>query len=124
MMWSGLSLSSAALIMSSLLLDHKWVVFAAFSLLGVFYNGLTLTTINGLGVILSPKDSPGSLPGLNGACFGIGAGLGIAIVAPIAAAGRYIDYQMAMWVSSAITVVALLASMWVQGSIEHMGEKI
>jgi len=26
---------------------------------GVFYNGLALTAINGLGVILSPKDSPG-----------------------------------------------------------------
>ena len=82
-MWSGLSLSIIALLVSTLLLDHKWVVFAAFSLLGVFYNGLALTTINGLGVILSPADAPGALPGLNGACFQIGAGLGIAIVAPV-----------------------------------------
>ena len=96
----------------------------AFSLLGVFYNGLTLTAINGLGVILSPKDSPGSLPGLNGACFGIGAGLGIAIVAPVAAAGTYSSYQSAMWISVGITVVALVASLWVRGSMKHAQEKI
>ena len=123
-MWSGLSLSIAALLVSTLLLDHRWVVFAAFSLLGVFYNGLTLTTINGLGIILTPKDAPGSLPGLNGACFGIGAGLGIAIVAPVAAAGKFADFRAAMWISVAITLVALFASIWVQGSAEHSEEKI
>ena len=123
-MWSGLSLSIAAMLVATLLLDHRWVVFVAFSLLGIFYNGLTLTTINGLGVILTPKDSPGSLPGLNGACFGIGAGLGIAIVAPVAAGGRFADFRAAMWISIAITAVALFAAMWVQGSAEHREEKI
>ena len=101
-MWSGLSLSIAALLVSTILLDHRWIVFAAFSLLGVFYNGLALTTINGLGVILSPADAPGALPGLNGACFQIGAGLGIAIVAPVVASGTYAGYQDAMWISVAI----------------------
>lgn len=123
-MWSGLSLSIAALIVSTLLLDHRWVVFAAFALLGIFYNGLTLTTINGLGVILSPKDAPGSLPGLNGACFGIGAGLGIAIVAPVAAAGKFADYRAALWIPVGITLVALFASLWVQGSAEQREENI
>jgi hypothetical protein len=61
---------------------------------------------------------------LNGACFGIGAGLGIALVAPIAAAGKLADYRTAMWISVGITAVALLASLWVQGPIEHDGEKI
>jgi predicted MFS family arabinose efflux permease len=124
LMWSGLSLCGATLMVATLLLDHKWVVCGAFSLLGVFYNGLTLTAINGLGVILSPKDSPGSLPGLNGACFGIGAGLGIAMVAPVAAAGTYSGYQSAMWISVGITVAALVASLWVRGSMEHAQEKI
>ena len=123
-MWSGLSLSIAALIASTLLLDHRWVVFAAFCLLGIFYNGLTLTTINGLGVILSPKDAPGSLPGLNGACFGIGAGLGIALVAPVAAAGKFSDYRAAMWISVGITAVALFTSLWVQPSAEQAEENI
>jgi len=124
LMWSGLSLCGATLMVATQLLDHKWVVCAAFSLLGVFYNGLTLTAINGLGVILSPKDSFGSLLGLNGACFGIGAGLGIAIVAPVAAAGTYSSYRSAMWISVGITVVALVASLWVRGSMKHAQEKI
>jgi predicted MFS family arabinose efflux permease len=123
-MWSGLSLSTAALLVSTVLLDHKWIVFAAFSLLGVFYNGLALTTINGLGVILSPADAPGSLPGLNGACFQIGAGLGIAIVAPIVASGTYVGYQEAMWVCVAIVVMALIASLWVRGAPEQRDENI
>jgi len=123
-MWSGLSLSIAALLVSTLMLDHKWIVFAAFGLLGVFYNGLALTTINGLGVILSPADAPGALPGLNGACFQIGAGLGIAIVAPIVASGTYAGYREAMWISTAIVIVALLASLWVRGAAGQREEKI
>ncbi len=123
-MWSGLSLSIAALLVSTLLLDHKWIVFAAFSLLGVFYNGLALTTINGLGVILSPADAPGALPGLNGACFQIGAGLGIALVAPIVASGTYAGYQEAMWISVAAVIMALFASLWVRGAAGQNEEKI
>jgi predicted MFS family arabinose efflux permease len=123
-MWSGLSLSIAAMVVSTILLDHKWVVFAAFGLLGVFYNGLALTTINGLGVILSPADAPGALPGLNGACFQIGAGLGIAIVGPLVVSGTYAAYQAAMWVSTAIVIVALFASLWVQGAAGQQEEKI
>lgn len=123
-MWSGLSLTIVALCVSTLLLDHKWILFAGFAVLGVFYNGLALTAINGLGVILSPEDAPGALPGLNGACFQIGAGLGIAIVAPVAASGRYADYQHAMWISVAAVTVALFASLWVRGGAQHQGEKI
>jgi MFS family permease len=123
-MWKGLSLSALALGASALFLDHKWVVFASAALLGIFYNGVALTTINGLGVILSPKDAPGALPGLNGACFGIGAGLGIAIVAPIAAGGTLASYQAALWVSAIITGIALAASAFVQASADHKEENI
>jgi len=117
-------LTIASLAVATIWLNHKWTVFAAFALLGVFYNGLALTPINGLGVILSPEDAPGSLPGLNGACFQIGAGLGIAIVGPIVTSGRFATYQEAMWISVAMTVVALFASLWVRGAAEHAGEKI
>lgn len=123
-MWSGLSLTIITLSIAAIGLNHKWVVFAALALLGIFYNALALTTINGLGVILSPEDAPGALPGLNGACFQIGAGLGIAIVAPVVASGRYAAYQDAMWVSVAATVAAFAASLWVKGGAQHEGEKI
>jgi len=124
LMRKGLALSACALATSALFLDHKWIVFASAALLGIFYNGLALTTINGLGVILSPKDAPGALPGLNGACFGIGAGLGIAIVAPVAAGGKLASYQSALWVSAIITAIAFAASMWVQAPAEYSEENI
>jgi len=123
-MWSGLSLSIITMGVCTIMLDHKWIAFAAFALLGVFYNGLASTTINGLGVILSPTDAPGSLPGLNGAAFQIGAGLGIALVAPVVASGRFVDYQEAMWVSVGFVTLALFASMWVRGATGQREEKI
>lgn len=124
LMWSGLALTIAAFGAATIWLGHKWTVFAAFALLGVFYNGLALTPINGLGVILSPEDAPGALPGLNGACFQIGAGLGLAIVGPVVISGHFASYEEAMWISVAMTVVALFASLWVRGAAGHAGEKI
>lgn len=123
-MWSGLTLSIVTMAVATLMLDHKWIVVAAFALLGVFYNGLALTTINGLGVILSPEDAPGSLPGLNGACFQIGAGLGIALVGPVVSSGTYASYQEAMWISTSIVVLALIASLFVRGAAGQRDEKI
>lgn len=123
-MWVGLSLSIFIMAVATVMLDHKWIVVAAFALLGIFYNGLALTTINGLGVILSPDDAPGSLPGLNGACFQIGAGLGIALVGPVVSSGTYASYQKAMWISTAIVVLALLASLFVRGAAGKHDEKI
>ena len=107
----GMVLCIAALIVIALLPQNLWTVFAMIALLGVTYNGLVLTTINGLGVVQSPADAPAALPGLNGAAFGIGASLGIGIVAPFAAAGTAGGYSVALWISVCITVLALLASL-------------
>jgi predicted MFS family arabinose efflux permease len=106
----GLLLCVAALVLIALTAQHRWIVFALVALLGVFYNGLALTTLNGLGVIQSPKEAPAALPGLNGAGFGIGAGLGIGIVAPFAAHGTIGGYTTALWISVGVTVLALLTS--------------
>jgi predicted MFS family arabinose efflux permease len=123
LLWTGLSMCTATLLVTTLFLDRRWIVFATFCLLGVFYNGMALTAMNGLGVILSPKDAPGSLPGLSGACFGIGAGLGIAIVAPIAAAGTLHGYREAMFLSTGITALALIASLWVKATVDQAGAR-
>jgi predicted MFS family arabinose efflux permease len=124
LMGAGLTMCAATLLVTTLWLDHRWLVFTTFCLLGIFYNGMALTAMNGLGVILSPKDAPGSLPGLSGACFGIGAGLGIAIVAPIAAAGTLQGYREAMFLSTGITAFALLASLWVKAAVDQAQDKI
>ena len=94
-------------------LEDPLIVLAATALLGLTYNGLALTTLNGLGVLLSPKEAPAALPGLNGAAFGLGANLGIAIVAPFAAAGTLSGYGTALTISCTITLGAFLASLFI-----------
>jgi len=100
----------ATLIAIALFAYDKWAVIAGIAALGVFYNGLTLTTLNGLGVLLSPEEAPAVLPGLNGAAFGIGASLGIAIVSPFVLAG---SFQTALAISILMTGLALIAGHFV-----------
>ena len=69
---------------------------------------MILTTVNGLGVILAPPEAPGSLPGLNGAAFGVGASLGIGLVAPLV--GTWDGYRGALALSAGIAGIALLCA--------------
>lgn len=109
----GLGGSVLLLIAIALRIDDPLIVLAATALLGLTYNGLALTTLNGLGVLLSPKDAPAALPGLNGAAFGLGANLGIAVVAPFAAAGTLSGYGTALTISCVITFGAFVASLFI-----------
>ena len=54
--------------------------------IGVTYAGTANIMLNGLGVVLSPADRPGSLPGLNTGAFNIGAGLSFVVIYAIQAA--------------------------------------
>jgi len=107
----GILLSLVALALILIFTDNKWIVFTAVALLGVSYNGLLLTTINGLGVIQSPDEAPAALPGINGAAFGIGASLGIGFVAPFVAQGTLGGYTTSMWISIIITLLAFVSSL-------------
>jgi predicted MFS family arabinose efflux permease len=107
----GLVLSLFALIGVASFAFNPWTIAVLIAFLGITYNGLVLTTVNGLGVLLSPKEAPAALPGLNGAAFGIGAGLGIGIVAPFIGQGTTAGYITALWISAGITLLALLASL-------------
>lgn len=107
----GLVLSLLALIAVALFAFSPWVVVGLIAFLGITYNGLVLTTVNGIGVLLSPKEAPAALPGLNGAAFGIGAGLGIGIVAPFVGQGTSSGYVTALWISAGVTLLALLSSL-------------
>ncbi|AOW92711.1 hypothetical protein BFN03_08375 [Rhodococcus sp. WMMA185] len=120
----GLVASIAMLVVAAIVPNQQWIVFVAFAALGVSYNGLTLTTVNALGVILSPKESPGALPAFNGACFTTGVAVGIALVAPTAGAGTLSGYQNALWISVALGAVALAASLLVKAPSEIEGERV
>lgn len=112
-MRAGLGASILLLIAITLWMDERLFVMGALALLGLTYNGLALTTLNGLGVLLSPREAPAALPGLNGAAFGLGANLGIALVAPFAAAGTAAGYTAALSISCAITLAAFVASLFI-----------
>ncbi|MER5986411.1 MFS transporter [Streptomyces sp. NPDC001787] len=119
MLRTGLLASALALGVAAVFAGDRWAVLAVCCALGVFYNGLALTMLNGLGVVLSPKESPGALPGLNGACFGIGASVGIALVGPLAGAGTLGGYRTAFALAVVVTVLALLASMLIRQPAEE-----
>jgi MFS family permease len=83
-------------------------------LLGFTYAGMGNIMLNGLGVVLSPQENPGFLPGLNASGFGLGAGLSFAILPAVQAASGGATpaaYSSAMLVGAGITVVALLVSL-------------
>lgn len=109
----GLLLSLLALVGVAAFAFNPWAVAVLVAILGITYNGMVLTTANGLGVLLSPEDAPAALPGLNSAAFGIGAGLGIGIVAPFIGQGTVSGYTTALWISAGITALALATSLMI-----------
>ena len=89
----------------------RWLVFGLLIVMGVFYLGLFQSSVNGVSVLNSPPEAPGALPGLTGACFGIGIGTGIALVAPVVATGTIAGFQTALWISVGLTLASFLASL-------------
>lgn len=89
-------------------------VITAVALFGIAFYGLTLTTTNGLGVLLSPHEEPGVLPGVNGAAFSIGADLGIAVVAPSVNTGGIGGFVTALTISIGLTILALVATLFIR----------
>ncbi|UKA72262.1 MFS transporter [Arthrobacter sp. FW306-06-A] len=109
----GTSLSLVCAVIAAVFSSSPVAVFIAVACLGIFYNGFFLTAINGLSVLLSPKEAPAALPGINGASFGIGASLGVVLVAPFAAQATAAGYATALWISVGITAAAFIVSLFV-----------
>ncbi len=65
----------------------KVVLIAVVILLGITYAGIGNIVLNNLGVVNSPKDYEGFLPGMNSAAFNLGAGLSFAILPVFMVAG-------------------------------------
>jgi predicted MFS family arabinose efflux permease len=107
----GLAVSVVLTAVIAIAPSVQWLVFVAVLLLGLSFYGFVLTTTNGLGVIQSPPSAPGSLPGLNGSAYSVGAGLGVVVVAPFIALGGIGGYQAAIWASAALMAIALVAAL-------------
>lgn len=81
-------------------------------LLGISYAGTANIILNGLGVVLSPKENPGFLPGMNAAAFHLGAGLSFALLPAVQflAEDSIVGYYNGMMLGLIITIVAFLVS--------------
>lgn len=60
--------------------DARWLLLLVSILIGITYAGIGNIMLNGLGIVLSPKENPGFLPGLNAGAFNLGAGLSFAVI--------------------------------------------
>ncbi len=58
--------------------DSRLLLLLASIFIGITYAGTVNIMLNGLGIVLSPKENPGFLPGLNAGAFNLGAGLSFA----------------------------------------------
>lgn len=98
------------------------VAFAMAIVLGAFYTGMVLTSLDGLGVLLSSKTSPGSLTGFNTAAFGIGASLGVALTGGIIAGMQvgghptHAGYTAALWACAALVFAGGLFALFIPKS--------
>ncbi|MFD7297364.1 MFS transporter [Streptomyces sp. NPDC059897] len=71
---------STVLALLTLQTDSSGLLLAVSILLGITYAGMANIMLNGLGIVLSPPENPGFLPGLNAGCFNLGAGLSFVIL--------------------------------------------
>lgn len=84
--------------------------------IGLTYAGTVNIMLNGLGIVLSPDDNPGFLPGLNAGAFNLGAGLSFAVLYAVFAAAKPADsssaagYAAGMLAGAIILAIALAAS--------------
>lgn len=111
-------LSSAVVLIALVLfgLSNPWVFGILVLLLGVTHAGITNDMLNGLGTLLSPASTPGLLPGLNGASFGIGAGLSFTVLGQAITSGSAVGatstagYVNAIWLGVGIVGLAFLVT--------------
>lgn len=84
------------------------------------YGGFTLTGLTGRADTTAPPEEPGSLSGLNGACFGTGAWLGIALASAVITAGSDANgvaeagHRNAMFVALAPLGVGVVTSLLIR----------
>jgi len=72
--------------------------------------GMVLTTLGALGVVQSPDDEPGALPGISNPSVGIGISLGFAWAGPVVGAGTAASFERALWVCVVIGAIAMVFS--------------
>ncbi|MCF3123570.1 MFS transporter [Streptomyces arenae] len=102
---------TVALMLFTLHADSRPLLLVASVLIGVTYAGVGNIVLNGLGIVLSPKENPGFLPGLNAGAFNLGAGLSFAVLYAVQTAAAPADKTSpAGYTAGMIAGVALIAA--------------
>lgn len=92
-----------------------WALVVLSLALGVSYAGTVNIMLNGLGIVLSPKDNTGYLPGMNSGMFNLGAGVSYAILYMVmnlstSMSGANAGYAAAMAAGAVLVAVGLACS--------------
>ncbi|MET9647868.1 MFS transporter [Streptomyces syringium] len=110
------SAASVVLMILTIPAHSRVMLLAASILVGITYAGVANIVLNGLGIVHSPADNPGFLPGLNAGAFNLGAGLSFALLYAVKTATAPTDatsstgYTSGMIAGVAILGAALAAS--------------
>lgn len=82
---------------------------------GIAYAGIANIMLNGLGIVLSPADNQGYLPGMNAGAFNLGAGISFAILFAVATSfgDNNGGYAAGMWAGVIILAAAFLCSLMI-----------
>lgn len=86
-----------------------WALVVLSLWLGISYAGVANIMLNGLGIVLSPKDNPGYLPGMNAGAFNLGAGLSFAILYAVMTNFVQSAGASAGYIASMVAGIVLLA---------------
>lgn len=86
-----------------------WALVVMSLALGASYAGTVNIMLNGLGIVLSPKDNPGYLPGMNSGMFNLGAGLSYAILYMVMNLFAASSGTTAGWAASMVACAVMLA---------------
>ncbi|GAA0482691.1 MFS transporter [Streptomyces sp. NPDC046215] len=103
--------ASVVLMILTMPAHSRPLLLVASVLVGITYAGVANIVLNGLGIVLSPGENPGFLPGLNAGAFNLGAGLSFALLYAVKTATVPSDASSATgYTSGMIAGVVILAA--------------
>lgn len=116
---ANISTAALLLVLAFVGINNKIVLVASIVLIGVTYAGISNIVLNNLGVVNSPKEYEGFLPGMNSAAFNLGAGISFAILPVFMVAGSpegsdsAAGYTTAFIVGAVILGISALTSLFI-----------
>ncbi|UNT00567.1 MFS transporter [Streptomyces tubbatahanensis] len=104
--------------------ESRAMLLVASLLVGVTYAGVGNIVLNGLGIVHSPRENPGFLPGLNAGAFNLGSGLSFAVLYAVKTAAQPADqaspagYEAGMIAGVVLLAVAVGTSFLIPKPVE------